>query len=106
MNYFNAANSIIFSCKFPVISRVIFVIYQESIPKFLDSLIIAISFVGSWKQDRSFYPSTSSLPTNTAAFLALPSRTSITLASGDVYRNGSIQMFIAFPDADRFATPT
>ncbi len=45
------------------------------------------------------------LPTNTAAFLALPSSTSITLTNSDVYRNGSIQMFIAFPDTFNLAIP-
>ncbi len=47
-----------------------------------------------------------SLPTNTAAFLALPSSTSITLVNGEVYRNGSIQQFIALPELDSLATPT
>jgi hypothetical protein len=46
-----------------------------------------------------------SLPTNTAAFLALPFSISITLTNGAVYKTGSIQNFITLPEADTFATP-
>ncbi|HOL41906.1 MAG TPA: hypothetical protein PLY78_08760 [Methanospirillum sp.] len=45
-------------------------------------------------------------PANTAAFLTRPSRTSITLLTGAVYRNGAMAKFIALPKADRFAALT
>jgi len=42
---------------------------------------------------------------NTAAFLAFLSSTSLTLATGEVYRSASTRKFTAFPDAESLASP-